>query len=494
MNMRYSGLMLSKAGDLNGDGINDIAIGASGAGTYAKYASGQTYVIFGGTSFPDTLNLSRLTDSIGLVINGVESVDYSGKSVRGAGDVNGDGMDDLIIGAPFVARDTNVNVGESYVVFGTPNFGDTLELSDLNGSNGFVIPGSREAEFSGIAVNGLGDVNGDGIDDIMLANYRDFGDSIETYVVFGANTFNDTLDLSTLNGMNGFVTYGLPRPGLGLDWGVPFDGAGDVNGDGIDDFIMGSPYDNDYAGVSYVVFGSNAFGDSLFLPELARTSGNNGFVLSGKKEGDFSGAAVAGAGDINGDGMDDVVIGAPTASPDSLPNVGETYVVFGQTSFPGNLFLSALDGNRGFTITGANAFESTSFAVNGAGDVNGDGIDDLIMGGIQFDSSFNAIGGVAYLFFGRDLNASLQALRPSLALEVVPNPTAGTLYLQAEPFGRAARVEIRLYDLMGREVAAPTQQVSSDRYQLDLQALPAGTYLLRAMADGEVGTSRVVKE
>ena len=158
--------------------------------------------------FPASFELSALDGTNGFVINGIDANDYSGASVSDAGDVNGDGVDDVIIGSR----------RESYVVFGNNSgFPSSLDLSTLDGTNGFVIN-------SGGSISGAGDVNGDGIDDLIISTNG------KSYVVFGNNSgFPSSLDLSTLDGTNGFVM---------TNSGFRVRGAGDVNGDGFDDVII----------------------------------------------------------------------------------------------------------------------------------------------------------------------------------------------------------------------------------------------------------------
>ena len=136
-------------------------------------------------------DLNTLDGTNGFVINGIDAGDVSGQSVSGAGDVNGDGIDDLIVGAP--REGASESFGESYVVLGSNSgFSSSLDLSTLNGSNGFVVNGINNYDYSGSSVSGAGDVNGDGIDDLIIGAYR-FDEAGESYVVFGRAAVPDVL-------------------------------------------------------------------------------------------------------------------------------------------------------------------------------------------------------------------------------------------------------------------------------------------------------------
>lgn len=405
-----AGFSVSGLGDVNGDGIDDFIIGAPRRPLNIPFSpptsagAGQSYIVFGRSEgFSDNFSLAELDGETGFVIESNITGSLAGQSVSNAGDFNGDGFDDILLGAPGLASS-----GTSYLIFGTDQgFDQNLSLSNLNGSNGFALSGGRAGDEVGASVSGAGDINGDGLDDLIVAAPDGNDTAGITYVVFGTDTDpNRSLDLDSLDGTNGFTIFGEATNDF---LGRSVSEIGDFNGDGFDDLIIGSVIGpnsrerSSYPGESHVIFGqADGFPAALNVNEI---NGNNGFSIIGEERAS-SGRSVSGAGDINGDGLSDIVIGAPKADGFA----GASYVLFGQrSSIEPVIDLASLSPSQGFTINGGDTYDYIGESVSNAGDINGDGIDDLVVGsGGAF--ILGAGSAQSYIIFG---NAS-----PKLDLDV----------------------------------------------------------------------------
>ncbi|MEM6468828.1 MAG: hypothetical protein AAF802_04615 [Planctomycetota bacterium] len=323
------GNSVSGAGDVNGDGTEDLIVGASQVENapdpdVRRNVSGSAYVIFGSNSFGTSVDLTSLNGTTGFEIKSLIDGDELGTAVASAGDVNNDGVDDVIVSATETGL-VGDQGGEVYVVYGqTTAFSAELDVSAIDGTNGSLINASRNGHNLGVTVAGLGDVNGDNIDDIAFSERANGSAAAKTYVVFGNGSgLGASFDLSTLDGSNGFE---IDAPAAGHPSEMAVAGAGDVNGDGVQDLIIGMIPDVTFEGGGFVVFGSSAgFGATLGLSAL---TGANGFQIRGTSTSGL-GFSVASAGDVNADGFDDVIVGDPFAFIDA-ELAGESFVIFGR--------------------------------------------------------------------------------------------------------------------------------------------------------------------
>jgi hypothetical protein len=387
-------------GDVNGDGIDDLVVGTPQAPVAGLDNVGKAYVVFGTRApVPETLDLSTLDGATGFVFSGTEEADGVGRSVAGGGDVNGDGVADVVVGAPKAGPPAGPSPGEAYVIFGrTELFPAALSRSALDGSTGFVMRGVQEGELTGFSAASA-DVNGDGVSDVVVgAPYRD-GPlwSGATYVVFGTvGAFPSLVDLSALDGGIGFLAKSLHSYDMA---GFAVSDAGDLNGDGRSDLAIGAPHwlsivHPQDTGRAYVLFGSS----SGFPPRIVLNAldGSDGFAANGSELRDAAGWSVSGAGDINGDGISDLLIGASSGLGGD--GEGKAYVLFGNPAgFPANLELANLDGTNGFAMFGIEPSDQLGRSVSHAADVNADGMGDIVIGAPGVDGYV----GVAYVVFGR---------------------------------------------------------------------------------------------
>ena len=324
-------------GDFNDDGRADIVLGAPGGDgpNDRRLNSGEVRIIFGSASFDPE---SDIDDFPGpdITIFGADPGDAYGSGVA-AGDVNGDGFDDIIIGAPGGKgfNDSRTDVGEVIVIFGGPSLPPRIDLNQTD-PDVIIYGTTQNTDFGGGIISF--DFNADGLDDIIIANRLGGGlsnsrtNSGSVFVIFGQRDIPARFDINSTNFSEDVAIYGGDRGdqmGTSLDWG-------DINDDGIADLILGAPLADGPrdsridGGEVYAIYGRRDFPPTL---DIGTTTGD--VTVFGANPEDQLGYSV-GAGDVNGDGIADLVAGAPFADgPEDLRGFsGEVIVIYGRSFVP----------------------------------------------------------------------------------------------------------------------------------------------------------------
>jgi len=335
-----------------------------------------------GAALPQQSGVVDLLTQANIQIDGPAPNGSASEGLAAAGDVNDDGIGDIIVGTPGTP-------GSAYVVFGQPDL-TGVDLAAL-GSRGFRIDGPGGNDGVGIAVGAAGDVNGDGLADVIVGAQGVNTFTGAAYVVFGKAT-TSSVSLAAL-GAGGFRIDGAAMNDVA---GSSVAGAGDVNHDGLADVVVGAPGASNNAratsGSAYVVFGK-ASSTTVSLAAL----GAGGYRIDGAAAGDIAGKSVAGVGDVNGDGVPDVAVGAPDAAANGRGDSGAAYVVFGKSS-TGTIDLASL-GAGGIRIDGAAAADNAGYRVAGT-DFNGDGRQDAIVGALNASPRGRAFAGSTFVALG----------------------------------------------------------------------------------------------
>lgn len=330
-----------------------------------------------GAAYP--LTIDPVYSTATTTLSGVNASDEFGYTVAGAGDVNGDGYADVVVGAPYYDSGTSSNIGAVYVFHGS--------TSGVSSTASRTLVGSVAGDNFGWCVAAAGDVNADGYDDIIVgAPYYDSGSTSNVgaaYIFHGSSSGIASAASRTVLGgaSNDFFGYSVS-------------GAGDVNADGYADVIVGA-YGKDSGASSSVGAAYSYHGSVLGVGSSAAKS------VIGTGAGDQLGIAVAGAGDTNGDGYDDVIVGANGYNAGASVDVGAAYVYRGSSL--------GVSTTASRVLTGLTAGDAFGGAVAGAGDVNADGYDDVIVGAQGYDSGAMVSAGAAYTFHGSSLGTSVAA-------------------------------------------------------------------------------------
>ena len=360
------GYALAGAGDVDGDGYNDLLIGA-----YLEDSgdtdAGAAYLVAG--PFSASADTQDISEVAAATLTGVSASDYAGFSVAGVGDVDDDGYADVLVGA-YQEDSGGSAAGAAYLLLG-PLSGE-VSLADAEAE----LIGGAAGDYAGRRVAAGGDLDGDGLGDLLIGAFHE--DTAATgagavYVlsglVSGAGLSVETEALAILRGEASYAYAG-----------ISLDGAGDVDGDGVDDVIVGSSLEStaaSYAGAAYLLLGPLSGSASLSTADVKWT---------GEAERDEAGLSVAGAGDVDGDGYADLLVGAPKADGDSVSDSGAAYLLLGPTS--GDASLSDADA----ILYGEDELGWAAWTLSGAGDLDSDGYDDVLIGAFRDDAGGDGAG------------------------------------------------------------------------------------------------------
>ena len=328
-----------KPNDYNGDNISDLVVSAPIANGNVGYVS----FYFGNAGFD-------ISGGANVIINGAVANDFLGVELSGA-DLNGDGLADLIVS---ISQGGGTNIGQVFIFLGRKVWPTPLTTANADHS----ITGIANEGF-GNAINRIGDINQDGFDDFAVGSSTISSNNNTAWVFFGGvGLFSKTSSTQA----DVIITHASARMGLGLG------GAGDVNGDGADDYLVGAPgaaAGGTNRGEVYLFYG----GKSLKTGVLSFTDAD--VTIQGTTDSDTIGYNAVGVGDLNSDGFDDFMISGQASGAN-----GQAFLFLGSASLTGSM-----------TYTSANAifqgdatFQHLGYSVQGLSDLDGDGNKEIMIG------------------------------------------------------------------------------------------------------------------
>jgi hypothetical protein len=486
------GTSVSANGDVNGDGLRDVAIGAMGddGPGNSRFNAGAAYVVLGSANFNMHADLRTGT---GVPPPGIIAI--YGPQVTGRvgiwidlGDVDGDGFADVVVGSDQIDSDAGQHVGGAYIIFGSATLPQVIDLAaPPAGVRTARILGAMREEHWGAALH-IGDINNDGVGDVVIAGsiFRDSASYVtpqdqtsghdargasfggrrvgcgEAYVVYGSHNWPATVDLRNPPANSTHVIGANPTDLLGSQLH-----SGDLNGDGRTDLIVGAlqalaPDNRGRTGAVYVIYGSPGIQGATIDLANPDASGLRVTTVYGEHALDCAGDSTR-AFDINKDGMSDLFVGSPektfVINGEEREDAGDTNLIFGQRDFlpaviklydpPASPRIYRLAGAHG-DEQGLDGGDEFSYRLTGA-DVDGDGYVDYVANAMHGDGLNNRVvnAGNVYVFSGKKVSAKLGKLNAEPDPTPVPAITSARLTLNGQTVQQAAAGQPGLRVIIG---------------------------------------------
>lgn len=369
------------SGDFNQDGFNDWLVSSPGVSSGSKVAAGETSLIWGREgNWSSSVALLNIT---GVTFRGISSGDRSGTYIISC-DLNGDGIPEIVISAPYASPLNRLMAGEIYVIKGHSGvWNSTIDLSQLDGQNGFTIYGINPSDLTG---NTLACVDINSFRKALLIGTGNYQPNGASFLVYSTSAWNKTLDLST----NGVIILG-ENPGDMAGFAVA--NIGDMNRDGRAAFAIGAPGYTQGIGAAYIIFDGNNLSATFSLSEL---NGQNGYKLLGIPSGSGFGSALTELHNFYADSKVSLAIGAPGSN--SFPNTCFVAVWNLQTPFLNQPIHLLSETNNSIIFAGENKGDLCGFAVADLGSFNGGKYSSLIIGA----PGVSHLRGGAYVVFGQE--------------------------------------------------------------------------------------------
>lgn len=467
---------IANVGDQNADGIDDAALSYFDETVFVIYgvADPTTLPQCGGPAPMRCVDASTLDPSEGYQLDSSAESFTFGASIGGVGDFNGDGEDDFVIGDP------QTDNGDVYIVYGGLSpVGSPYDIDTLNSTQALHIVGSSASAQAGTTVNGLGDMNGDGLGDVFIDEAS--GAQPMGYVLFGTETPSSPMDLADFDTNMG---YTVSPPLLTILNGS---NAGDVNGDGRPDLLLGGWGPLNTNGQGAVIY-SPSTPSGTPISSTAPTPQQGYTIMPGDSASAFGGS-IGNAGDLNGDGIPDQMFGGNQLTISGNANAGGASIAFGQRPGPSSPFILGTDmtPERGIALTGTAANQRMGIGFTGAGDLDEDGIPDYFLSasGSAVGSTNNA--GIVYLIPGSSL---VPAATTGGATGVTDKSASLAGAVSGTRGEGSARFEWGTTDDYGQSTAVQVAQGTST-VASELTGLSADTtYHYRVVAENSLGVAR----